>query len=82
MNKLSLTEDEVKSATVPRLAVIGEVDPLKAGVDELKEEAPDVKVVVIEKGDHMTTFGSPEFLEAITAFLAENSLQAAAAAGK
>jgi hypothetical protein len=51
------------------LALIGEADPLRAGVDELKKRLPELKVVVIDKADHMTTFIRGEFITALKGFL-------------
>jgi hypothetical protein len=51
------------------LALIGETDPLRAGVDELKKRLPEVKVVVIDKADHMTAFGREEFVSGLKEFL-------------
>jgi len=54
---------------VPMLALIGEIDPLRAGVDALKKRLPDVKVVVIDKADHMTACVREEFISELKQFL-------------
>jgi pimeloyl-ACP methyl ester carboxylesterase len=82
MKKLSVTETALKKNRVPTLALIGELDPLKAGVDDLSKVMPDLKVVVIEGADHMSAFNKPQFVEALEDFLAEHSREPAAAVGK
>jgi pimeloyl-ACP methyl ester carboxylesterase len=66
---LELSEGIVKGIKVPVLALIGETDPLRAGVDELKKQLPAVKVVVIDKADHRTAFGREEFVRGLKEFL-------------
>jgi pimeloyl-ACP methyl ester carboxylesterase len=67
--ELALSDEKIKGIKVPMLALIGEVDPLRAGVDELKKRLPDVKVVVIDKADHITAFGREEFVSGLKEFL-------------
>jgi pimeloyl-ACP methyl ester carboxylesterase len=82
MPRLFVTEDQLRANKVPTLALIGEIDPLKLGVDEMKKVMPDLKVEVIEGADHMNAFRSPKFIEDLQEFLAEHSMvKAAAAAG-
>jgi pimeloyl-ACP methyl ester carboxylesterase len=72
MKQLAIPEDKVKAIRVPTLALIGEIDPLKEGVDDLKEVLPSLKVVVLKKADHMTAFAAPEFIQSLQEFLAKN----------
>jgi pimeloyl-ACP methyl ester carboxylesterase len=67
--EMKLADEQIKALKMPMLAVIGEIDPLRAGVDQLKKQLPDVKVVVIDKADHITAFSRPEFVQAIKDFL-------------
>jgi pimeloyl-ACP methyl ester carboxylesterase len=67
--ELVLSEEKIKGIKVPMLALIGEVDPLRPGVDELKKRLPDVKVVVIDKADHITAFSRDEFVSGLKEFL-------------
>jgi pimeloyl-ACP methyl ester carboxylesterase len=69
---LAVSDGQLKANKVPALALIGEIDPLKKGVDELKERMPDLKVVVIDGADHMTAFLEPEFTKTLKEFLAKN----------
>jgi pimeloyl-ACP methyl ester carboxylesterase len=65
----ALSDEKVKGIKVPMPALIGETDPLRPGVDELKKRLPDVKVVVIDKADHITAFGREEFVSGLKEFL-------------
>jgi pimeloyl-ACP methyl ester carboxylesterase len=66
-------EKKIRSNKIPTLALIGENDPLKAGVDQLKTMMPNLTVVVIPKATHMTAFASPVFITSLKSFLAEHS---------
>jgi len=67
-----VTEARLRANKIPALALIGEVDPLKAGVDNLDGLMPNLKIVVIPKANHLTAFVSPLFLESLLSFLAEH----------
>lgn len=79
MQHLAITEDQVRAIRTPMLAVIGDLDTLKPGVDEMAEVLPALKVVVIEDADHMSAFNRPEFLQALREFLAEHARATATA---
>jgi pimeloyl-ACP methyl ester carboxylesterase len=68
-------EAKVRANKIPVLALIGEVDPLKAGVDRLNGMLPHLKIVVIPGASHMTAFANPLFLSTLKSFLAEHSKQ-------
>ncbi len=70
---LAITKAQAKEVRVPVASIIGDRDPLKKGVDELKALQPSLDVVLIKGGDHITTFSSPEFIRAIRAVLARHS---------
>jgi len=84
----AVTEEKLKENKVPTLSLIGEIDPLKLGVDEMEKRMANLKVVVIEGADHMTAFTDPLFKSALRDFLAAHSPHgakkpvAAAAGGK
>jgi pimeloyl-ACP methyl ester carboxylesterase len=80
MMGLAVPEEKLKSNQVPTLAIIGERDPLKKGVDLMQERMSNLTVSVIEGGDHMTTFTNPKFVNDLKEFLAAHS-QAAVTAG-
>jgi pimeloyl-ACP methyl ester carboxylesterase len=66
---LALSDEQVKGIKVPMLSLIGDSDPLKTGVDELKKRLPELEVIVIDKADHMTAFGREEFVKGLKEFL-------------
>lgn len=85
MSNLEVPEQALRDNKVPLLALIGDRDPLKDGVDLMEPVAANLQVVVIEGADHMSAFGRPEFIESLEEFLAEHSKSTAtteAAAGK
>jgi hypothetical protein len=67
--ELAISDDQVKGIKVPMTALIGEVDPLRAGVDALKKLRPDLPVVVIDKADHISAFSRPEFVDGVKQIL-------------
>ena len=79
MRGLAVTEEKLRANKVPTLAIIGELDPLKVGVDELANVMPGLKVEVIDGADHMTAFAQPKFLSDLKGFLASHSRTPAAA---
>jgi pimeloyl-ACP methyl ester carboxylesterase len=72
MRGLGVTEDQLKADKVPTLAIVGEADPLKEGVDALKGRLPDLQIVVIPGADHMDAFLKPQFVNSLTEFLARH----------
>jgi pimeloyl-ACP methyl ester carboxylesterase len=67
-----ITDEEATALVPPVLAIIGSDDPLRSGVDRLKELHPATKVVVIDKADHMTAAYRPEFITALRQFLEDH----------
>jgi pimeloyl-ACP methyl ester carboxylesterase len=72
LKNLAVSDAKLKANRVPTLALIGEIDPLKKGVDELKDRLANLRVVMIEGADHITAFARPEFLKVLKEFLAKN----------
>lgn len=68
MDGLQVERAELAATEVPILAVIGEIDPLRATVDSLKEVVPAVEIVVLEGRDHMTAIADPRLVESIRDF--------------
>jgi pimeloyl-ACP methyl ester carboxylesterase len=79
MRNLENTKQQLEQNKVPVLAIIGEKDPLKVGVDNMTGVMANLKVIVVANGDHMSTFQSPKFTEAVNAFLSEHARQPATA---
>ncbi len=73
MRNLNVTRGELEANKVPSLSVIGSLDPLKDGVDELQGVMANLKVVVIDGTDHMTAVNSPKLLGTIQEHLKSHS---------
>jgi pimeloyl-ACP methyl ester carboxylesterase len=67
--ELALSDDAIKSIKTPMIALIGEIDPLKTRVDDLKNRLPALQVVVIPMADHITAMTHKEFVSGIKEFL-------------
>jgi pimeloyl-ACP methyl ester carboxylesterase len=72
LKDLAVSDEQLKANKVPTLALIGEIDPLKKGVDDLDGRMANLRVVVIEGADHITAFARPEFLKELKDFLAKH----------
>jgi len=53
-------EDKLRKNKIPVLSLIGEVDPMKDGVDQLQSVLVNLKVVVIPSANHLTAPGDPD----------------------
>ena len=71
---LAVKEEELKAVKVPVQFVYGsqEAKFLKDGIAAAKKALPKAGEVVVEKGDHGSTFTAPEFRKAVTEFLKAN----------
>jgi len=69
----SVPEEDLKRCKVPTLSIVGEMDPLKQGVDDLKGRLSDFKIIVIPGADHMNAFWRPQFIQGLKDFLAKQS---------
>jgi pimeloyl-ACP methyl ester carboxylesterase len=82
MGGLAVPEEKLRANKVPTLCLIGDQDPLKAGVDDMQRVMANLTVEVIEGTDHMTCFRAPAFIDDLQAFLASHSrVKAEATAG-
>src|SRR5262245_26494764 len=61
MKELVVEEEPLRAIKVPTLALVGDLDPLKDGVDALRDKLPQYRVVVIGGADHLNAFNRPEF---------------------
>jgi pimeloyl-ACP methyl ester carboxylesterase len=64
-----ITADRLKANDVPMLAVIGEIDPIKAAVDSMKNVETDLEVVVLPGKDHLTAVADPQLAATMHEFL-------------
>jgi pimeloyl-ACP methyl ester carboxylesterase len=76
------TEAQLRANKIPVLALVGEVDPAKSGVDPLNGLMSNLKIVVIPKANHMTAVSDPEFIKNLKAFLMEHSAAGSAKGSK
>ncbi len=72
MKGLAVPEECLKANQVPVLAIIGDKDPLKEGVDQMEARMANLTVSVIDGADHMTAFGNPKFIADLKTFLAKH----------
>lgn len=66
---LEVSEESLTNNSVPTLVIVGQHDPEKPTVDELKKVMTKIHVKVIPDADHFTAGGRPEFFDAVTEFL-------------
>lgn len=78
-NSLVVSEDELRRNTVPARSVVGTIDPLRDGVDAMKDVMGRLEVVYLEGFDHITAMGAPGLRENIRGFLDAHSVKAAQA---
>jgi len=74
MRGLVVERKALEENKVPVLAVVGSIDPLKEGVDQMAAVTNNLELVVIDGADHMTAIGNPELLSAIQEHLKKHSL--------
>lgn len=75
MPAFAIPRESLEKNKLPVLALIGDRDPFKAGVDAMNGVMPHLKVVVIPGADHMQTFYSPLFVKSLHDFLSAHRLQ-------
>jgi pimeloyl-ACP methyl ester carboxylesterase len=69
---LSVSDDALKANKIPVLGLVGDRDPLKASLEELKGVLAGLQIVVVPEGDHRDTFTKPAFVQALKEFLGKN----------
>lgn len=69
---LAVPAKQLKDNQVPTLAIVGENDPLKESIDLIKDRMGNLKIEVIEGGNHVSTFNKPEFVRRLRPFLKEH----------
>ncbi len=67
-----VTEESLRENTVPTLAIIGSIDPLKTGVDALDGVMPHLETVVIEGAGHLAAIQHPEYIASLLTFLSKH----------
>jgi pimeloyl-ACP methyl ester carboxylesterase len=76
---LVVSDEKLKANKVSVLVLIGELDPLKKGVDALEGRLTNYHVVVIKDADHMDAMRKEQFISELKSFLAANAANAPAA---
>jgi pimeloyl-ACP methyl ester carboxylesterase len=67
--ELEVSEAELRANQVPVLSIVGSVDPLKRGVDDMIGVLAHHEVVVVRRGSHYTTLNKRAMIEALRTFL-------------
>ena len=73
MPELVVPEEALRKNTIPALAVVGQRDPLRVFAEEMASITPSMQLVITPEADHMSALDKPVTMEAIEAFLRENS---------
>lgn len=64
-------ERELRDNEVPTLAIVGEEDPFREGVERMAAAMGRLEVLVLPGADHASTLERPEFVTAVLGFLAK-----------
>jgi pimeloyl-ACP methyl ester carboxylesterase len=72
---MAVSDEQLKANKVPVEGIVGDRDPLKQPLDELKGVLAGLEIVVVPGGDHMNTFAKPEFTQALRSFLGKNAVK-------
>jgi pimeloyl-ACP methyl ester carboxylesterase len=67
-----ISADALRANRVPMLAVVGEIDPVKASVDAMRGVAGNLEVVVLPGRDHVSAVADPELAANMLRFLREH----------
>lgn len=76
LNNLIVTEQELRACTVPTISIVGTNDPLRNGVDRMKDVMGNHETVYIDGTDHITTIRDPKFVGTLRQFLKKHSVGA------
>jgi pimeloyl-ACP methyl ester carboxylesterase len=71
--ELKVSDDKLKANHIPTLALIGEFDPLKKYVDDLRGNLSNLEIRVIPGADHMNAFVQKSFINHLKQFLDDHS---------
>jgi pimeloyl-ACP methyl ester carboxylesterase len=69
---LQPAEAKLRASSVPVLAVVGDLDPVKNETEQLQGVIRNLKLILIPGANHMTVVRNPEFLNNVKSFLAEH----------
>ena len=57
------------------MALVGAIDPLREGVDEMATVMNRLELVLIEGADHMTAIRNPKLVQAIRSHLRKHAME-------
>lgn len=72
---LVVDEAELRRNTVPVRAIVGDVDPLRDGVDAMKDVMANLETIYVPNEDHITTIRNKQFQQGIVDFLAAHAVR-------
>jgi len=67
---LAIPEADLRAGTTPVLAIVGELDPERSGVERMADIMPHLETEVIAGATHVDAAFHPLFLQAVVRFLA------------
>jgi pimeloyl-ACP methyl ester carboxylesterase len=70
--KLDISDAQLRAVRVPLLAIVGNLDPFAANVEQLRKRVPGLRVATVPDGDHFNTVFKPLFVTSLKTFLAEH----------
>ncbi len=76
---LEVKEEELRRNAVPVRAMVGSVDPLRDGIDAMKDVMANLETIYIADEDHLTTIRNKEFQKGIQEFLGKHAVKHATA---
>lgn len=71
--ELHVTEEALRANQLPALTIVGERDPLRFLAEKMASVTPHMQLVITPDADHMSTLRRPTTLDALKAFLKENT---------
>lgn len=69
---LIVSDDVLRANKIPVLGLVGDRDPLRDWVEDLKGVLTNYQIVLVADSDHMNAFTKPAFSQAIKTFLAQH----------
>jgi pimeloyl-ACP methyl ester carboxylesterase len=66
---LTLTEQDLRSVSVPVCGIVGSRDPLRASAEAMRGQVPDFTLVLLEGAGHITAAGRSETRKVLENFL-------------
>jgi len=72
MKAMTVPDAKLAANKVPTQCIIGADDPLKSGVDYIKDRMANLRIIIIPNADHANAASRPEFLQGVKEFLARH----------